>query len=97
MPSNDSRNVDRKHDVNDCWPLLVQNFLGCVGCPLTYILLDGPKTAPFFCCVNFVHSQRIFIIFKKPGLDTSNIANLRPVSNLTFMSKVIESRNQADE
>ena len=27
---------------------------------------------------------------KKRGLDTSNMANFRPVSNLTFMSKVVE-------
>ena len=27
---------------------------------------------------------------KKPGLDVSDMANYRPVSNLTFLSKVIE-------
>jgi len=27
---------------------------------------------------------------KKRGLDTSNMANFRPMSNLTFMSKVVE-------
>jgi len=29
-------------------------------------------------------------VFKKPGLDTADMANFRPVSNLTFMSKVTE-------
>jgi len=29
-------------------------------------------------------------LLKKRGLDTSNMANFRPVSNLTFMSKVVE-------
>lgn len=29
-------------------------------------------------------------LLKKPGLDTSDMANFRPVSNVTFMSKVIE-------
>ena len=29
-------------------------------------------------------------LLKKPGLDTADMANFRPVSNLTFMSKVIE-------
>jgi len=29
-------------------------------------------------------------LLKKRGLDTSNIANFQPVSNLTFMSKVVE-------
>jgi len=30
-------------------------------------------------------------LLKKRGLDTSNMGNFRPVSNLTFMSKVVES------
>jgi len=30
-------------------------------------------------------------LLKKPGLDTSDLANYRPVSNLTFMSKVVQS------
>jgi len=29
-------------------------------------------------------------VLKKPGLDTEDMANFRPVSNLTFMSKVTE-------
>jgi len=29
-------------------------------------------------------------LLKKPGLDASDLANFRPVSNLTFMSKVVE-------
>ena len=29
-------------------------------------------------------------LLKKPGLDTSDMANFRPVSNLSFMSKVVE-------
>jgi len=29
-------------------------------------------------------------MLKKPGLDTANMANFRPVSNLTFMLKVTE-------
>ena len=29
-------------------------------------------------------------LLKKPGLDTSNMANFRPVSNLSFMFKVVE-------
>jgi len=29
-------------------------------------------------------------LLKKPGLDTADMANFRPVSNLTYMSKVVE-------
>jgi len=29
-------------------------------------------------------------LLKKPGLDTADMANFRPVSNLSFLSKVIE-------
>jgi len=29
-------------------------------------------------------------LLKKPGLDTAELANYRPVSNLTFMSKIVE-------
>ena len=29
-------------------------------------------------------------LLKKPGLDASDLANFRPVSNLTFMSKIVE-------
>ena len=29
-------------------------------------------------------------LLKKAGLDTSDLANFRPVSNLTFMLKVVE-------
>jgi len=29
-------------------------------------------------------------LIKKPALDASDLANFRPVSNLTFMSKVVE-------
>jgi len=29
-------------------------------------------------------------LLKKPGLDAADMANYRPVSNLTFVSKVIE-------
>jgi len=29
-------------------------------------------------------------LLKKPELDASDLANFRPVSNLTFMSKVVE-------
>ena len=29
-------------------------------------------------------------LLKKPGLDTADMANFRPVSNLTFLSKIVE-------
>ena len=29
-------------------------------------------------------------LLKKPGLDTSDMGNYRPVSNLSFMSKLVE-------
>jgi len=29
-------------------------------------------------------------LLKKPGLDAANMANYRPVSNLSFISKVVE-------
>ena len=29
-------------------------------------------------------------LLKKPGLDTADMASFRPVSNLTYMSKVVE-------
>jgi len=38
-------------------------------------------------------SQRHAIVvpvLKKPGLNTADMANLRPVSNVTFMSKAVE-------
>jgi len=38
-------------------------------------------------------SQRHVIVtplLKKPGLDAANMANYRPVSNLSFISKVVE-------
>ena len=42
---------------------------------------------------NFVLSEKESLIhpsLKKPGLDCENMANYRPVSNLTFLSKIIE-------
>ena len=42
---------------------------------------------------NFVLTEKESLIrplLKKPGLDHENMANYRPVSNLTFLSKVIE-------
>ena len=32
----------------------------------------------------------ILLLIKKPGLDSADMANFRPVSNLSFLSKVIE-------
>ena len=49
------------------------------------------------CCASILRwlpsSERhaiITLLLKKPGLDTSDVAKYRPVSNLTFISKVVE-------
>jgi len=43
-------------------------------------------------CHRAVSQKHAIVIplLKRPGLDATDMANLRPVSNLTFMSKVIE-------
>ena len=38
-------------------------------------------------------SQKLALVtplLKRPGLDTADVANYRPVSNVTFMSKIVE-------
>jgi len=34
--------------------------------------------------------SKVSQLLKKPGLDTADMANFRPLSNLTYMSKVVE-------
>jgi len=38
----------------------------------------------------FAEARDCYTLLKKPGLDTADMGSYRPVSNLSFISKVVE-------
>ena len=72
----------------DPWPtFLVLDYLDILITPITAIInafLEQGK------CPNFFKQAHITPILKKPSLDKEVVKNYRPVSNLNFISKILE-------
>lgn len=69
--------------------------------PTHLIKASLPSIYPFISCI--IHTSlsssivpssfkiaAVTSLFKKPGADTNNIGNFRPISNLPFISKILE-------
>jgi len=88
----DIRRIIMKSPVKSCSPdpvptFLVREFIDVLLPYLTAMVNASLKQG------RLPESQKHAIVtplLKKPGLDTAELVNYRPVSNLTFMSKVVE-------
>ena len=68
-------------------PSLLLECLDTVLPTMTSIINDSLKSGDF---PSIYKSAMVTPLLKKPSLDPSDIKNYRPVSNLSFMSKILE-------
>ena len=72
----------------DPWPtFLVLDYLDILITPLTAIINASLEQGK---CPNFFKQAHVTPILKKPSLDKEVFKNYRPVSNLNFISKILE-------
>ena len=72
----------------DPWPtFLVLDYLDILITPITSIINAFLKQGK---CPNFFKQAHVTPILKKPSLDKEVFKNYRPVSNLNFLSKILE-------
>ena len=72
----------------DPWPtFLVLDYLGILITPITLIINASLEQGK---CPNFFKQAHVTPILKKSSLDKEVFKNYRPVSNLNFISKILE-------
>ena len=72
----------------DPWPtFLILDYLDILITPITSIINASLEQGM---CPNFSKQARVTPILKKPSLDKEVFKNYRPVSNLNFISKILE-------
>ena len=72
----------------DPWPtFLVLEYLDILNTPITAIINASLEQGK---CPNFFKQAHVTPILKKPSLDKEVFKNYRPVSNLNFISKILE-------
>ena len=72
----------------DPWPtFLVLDYLDILITPITSIINASLEQGK---CPNFFKQAHVTPILKKPSLDKEVFKNYRPVSNLNFISKILE-------
>ena len=72
----------------DPWPtLLVLDYLDILITPITTRINASLEQGK---CPNFFKQAHVTLILKKPSLDKEVFKNYRPVSNLNFISKILE-------
>ena len=72
----------------DPWPtFLVLDYLDILITPITSIINASLEQGK---CPNFIKQAHVTPILKKPSLDKEIFKNYRPVSNLNFISKILE-------
>ena len=72
----------------DPWPtFLVLDYLDILIIPITAIINASLEQGK---CPNFFKQTHVTPILKKPSLDKEVFKNYRPVSNLNFISKILE-------
>ena len=72
----------------DPWPtFLVLDYLDILISPITPIINASLQKGK---CPNFFKQAHVTPVLKKPSLDKELFRNYRPVSNLNFISKILE-------